>query len=173
MNRMQPEVDTEAGTTDVDLLQPKTATESDTVEDALLNEIMEVYSELAEQRKTITRIMAHVKRCHTKVQRRLQTHASPKGKEAKQSGLTKPFPVSTSLCTFMSVPEGTQLARAEVTKYLHRYIKEKDLYDQSNKQFIKPDVSLKQLLNIDKEESLHIFSMQKMMNTHFNYDYAA
>ena len=145
-------------------------TESPKAEDALLAEMMSVYTELAEQRKNITRIMANVKRCYTKVERRLQVQSPTKPREAKKTGLTKPFPVSTSLCTFMSVPEGTQLARAEVTKYLHKYIKEKDLYDESNKQFIRPDVSLKQLLNIDKEESLHIFSMQKMMNTHFNYN---
>lgn len=142
--------------------------------DALLAEMMDVYTELAEQRKGITRIMANVKRCYTKVERRLHAQAQSKSKEPKKSGLTKPFPVSTSLCTFMSVPEGTQLARAEVTKYLHKYIKEKDLYDASNKQFIRPDVSLKQLLNIDdEEEPLHIFSMQKKMNTHFNYNCSA
>jgi upstream activation factor subunit UAF30 len=141
-------------------------------QDALLTEIMDVYNELSEQRRNITRIMANVKKCYTKVEKRLQAHAlSQKSKESRQSGLTKPFPVSTSLCTFMSVPEGTQLARAEVTKYLHRYIKDKDLYDASNKQFIKPDLSLKELLNIDdKDEPLHIFSMQKKMNTHFNYN---
>lgn len=142
--------------------------------DALLAEMMDVYDELSEQRKTITRIMANVKRCYTKVERRLQSKSSSKPKEHRQSGLTKPFPVSNSLCTFMSVPEGTQLARAEVTKYLHKYIKEKDLYDESNRQFIRPDGSLRALLNIhDEEEPLHIFSMQKKMNTHFNYGCSA
>ena len=135
-------------------------------QDALLQDIIDVYNELSEQRKNITRIMGNVKKCYKKVEKRLH-----KAKETRQSGLTKPFPVSTSLCTFMSVPEGTQLARAEVTKYLHKYIKEKDLYDASNKQFIKPDPSLKELLNIDdKDEPLHIFSMQQKMNTHFNYN---
>ena len=168
INRMQSNDDTQKNKElDIDdIIDP----ESDKTEDVLLVEMMNVYTDLAEQRKNITRIMANVKRCYTKVERRLQVQSPTKPKEAKQTGLTKPFPVSTSLCTFMSVPEGTQLARAEVTKYLHKYIKEKDLYDESNKQFIRPDMSLKQLLNIDKEESLHIFSMQKMMNTHFNYN---
>lgn len=140
--------------------------------DRVLLELMNVHSELSDQRKNITRIMANVKRCYTKIERRLQqANESSKPKEPKQNGLTKPFPVSDTLCSFMSVPEGTQLARAEVTKYLHKYIKDKDLYEEGNKQFIRPDMSLKQLLNIeDEEEPLHIFKMQKKMNTHFNYN---
>lgn len=140
--------------------------------DGVLLELMNVHSELSDQRKNITRIMANVKRCYTKIERRLQQQANEsKPKEPKQNGLTKPFPVSNVLCSFMSVPEGTQLARAEVTKYLHKYIKDKDLYEEGNKQFIRPDISLKQLLNIeDEEEPLHIFKMQKKMNTHFNYN---
>lgn len=140
--------------------------------DAVLLELQSVHNELSEQRKNITRIMANVKRCYTKVERRLQqANTATRSKEPKQNGLTKPFPVSNMLCSFMSVPEGTQLARTEVTKYLHKYIKDKGLYEEGNKQLIRPDVSLKQLLNIeDEDEPLHIFKMQKKMNTHFNYN---
>ena len=140
--------------------------------DTVLLELLSVHNELSEQRKNITRIMANVKRCYTKVERRLQqAMVVPRSKEPKQNGLTKPFPVSNLLCSFMSVPEGTQLARTEVTRYLHKYIKDRGLYEEGNKQLIRPDVSLKQLLNIeDEDEPLHIFKMQKKMNTHFNYD---
>ena len=88
-------------------------------------------------------------------------------------GLTKPFPVSTSLCSFMSVPEGSQMARAEVTKYLHNYIKEHDLYDSSNRQYIIPDNSLKELFSMNDDSPVHIFSVQKIMNTHFLYSTSA
>lgn len=168
------QTDENTNTLDTSPVMPPLSKQDEPCSDALLAEMMGVYEELSEQRKTITRIMANVKRCYTKVERRLQSKASSKPKEHRQSGLTKPFPVSNSLCTFMSVPEGTQLARAEVTKYLHKYIKEKDLYDEGNKQFIRPDGSLRALLNIhDEEEQLHIFSMQKKMNTHFDYGCSA
>lgn len=140
-------------------------------DDPVLRDLQSVYNELADHRKHVTQLMSRLKRCYGKVEKRFaeaqhkKTHSSKKA----GTGLTKPFPVSTSLCTFMDVPEGTQLARAEVTKYLHKYIRDKNLYDESNKQYIIPDTSLKTLLNIPDDERLHIFSMQQKMNSHFQY----
>ena len=152
---------------------------------ALALELRSVYQELSDERKNITRIMANVKKCYEKIDRHQQQCDAKHPKTsvaAKGTGLTKPFPVSTSLCAFMSVPEGTLLPRAEVTKYLHQYIRERNLYDKSNKQYIIPDTSLKALFNLGEKgssatdgvgdntaEKLHIFSMQKKMNTHFKY----
>jgi chromatin remodeling complex protein RSC6 len=151
--------------------------------DGLALELRSVYQELSDERKNITRIMANVKKCFEKIDRH-KKHCDAKHPKtpvaAKETGLTKPFPVSTSLCAFMSVPEGTLLPRAEVTKYLHQYIRERNLYDKSNKQYIIPDTSLKALFNLgekgaspgggdDGDAKVHIFSMQKKMNTHFKY----
>lgn len=152
--------------------------------DPLLRDLRGVYDELAQHRKQVTQLMSSVKRCMGKVERRLaraprRNVTSGGGESAPASvpranGLTKPFPVSSSLCTFMDVPHGTQLARAEVTKYLHNYIRTKNLYDSTNRQYIIPDTNLKTLLNIPDTESadaarMHIFSMQQKMNTHFVY----
>lgn len=144
---------------------------TDNIQYNVLDELKNVYDELSNERKRITHIMANVKKCYKKIGKKLsdqQDKINRLQQKSKNTGLSKPFPISTSLCSFMSVPEGTQVARAEVTKYLHKYIKEKDLYDTNNKRYFKPDSSLKKLLNID-DEPVHIFSIQKKMNDHFHY----
>ena len=144
--------------------------------DPVLRELQDVYESLSAHRKNVTKLMANVKRCFGKVEKKLeQLEPSTKTRNKKNvrgGGLAKPFPVSTSLCTFMDVPKGTQLARAEVTQYLHKYIRENNLYDKSNRQYIIPDSSLKTLFNISDEVNakMHIFSMQEKMNTHFEYN---
>lgn len=177
------------------MLSPLPSPSPDTV-DPLLHDLRAVYEDLAKHRKDVTRLMANVKRCSTKLERRMEhperftgfaaaaaagvtpsTHAPsakgklPKGKCGKGGGLTKPYPVSTSLCTFMDVPKGTQLARAEVTKYLHHYIRSRNLYDKKDRQYIIPDSSLKSLFNMthDSEPRVHLFTMQQKMNPHFEY----
>ena len=144
-------------------------TDNEQADDPVLRDLQSVYDDLADHRKHVTQLMSRLRRCYSKVEKRLTDVQQKKPVKKSGSGLTKPFPVSTSLCTFMDVPQGTQLARAEVTKYLHKYIRDKNLYDESNKQYIIPDTSLKTLLNIPNDERLHIFSMQQKMNSHFEY----
>ena len=147
------------------------------IHDSVVKELIHVYDELANERKRITQIMASVKKCFKKIEKKLsdehhKQHAKQQNK-SKHNGLTKPFPISTVLCSFMSVPEGTHVARAEVTRYLHKYIKEKGLYDTEQKNYFKPDSSLQELLNLkNTDEPVHIFSIQKKMNSHFNYTHS-
>lgn len=182
---------------------PSPSTTNVVPSDPLLLDLQTVYRDLAQHRKDITRLMANVKKCSTKLERRLGVEhdtpsltntsytedttgtmhtlqplplkgghkSKPNSKPKRKGGLAKPYPVSTSLCAFMDVPQGTQLARAEVTKYLHSYIRDKNLYDQKDKQYIKLDSSLKSLFNMTQESDprVHIFSMQKKMNPHFRY----
>ena len=183
---------------------PSPSTTNVVPSDPLLLDLQIVYRDLAQHRKDITRLMANVKKCSTKLERRLGVEhdtssltntsytedttgttmhtlqplplkgghkSKPNSKPKRKGGLAKPYPVSTTLCAFMDVPQGTQLARAEVTKYLHSYIRDKNLYDQKDKQYIKLDSSLKSLFNMTQESDprVHIFSMQKKMNPHFGY----
>ena len=132
------------------------------------SELMEVYAELAVHRKGVTRLMAKVKRCAQRAERAAQpTAPTQRGKaKGKATGLTKPYPVSSSLCAFVGVPEGTEMARAEVTKYLHQYIKDKNL---AKGQYVVPDHALKSLLALEADDQVHLFAMQKRMNAHFVY----
>jgi chromatin remodeling complex protein RSC6 len=94
----------------------------------------------------------------------------PKTKKAP-SGFAKPTKVSKELCSFMNKPDGTEIARTEVTKTLINYIKTNNLLEpgETSKKRIVPDEKLKQLLGLknDQNDDLTYFNIQKYMNKHF------
>ena len=96
--------------------------------------------------------------------------AKPK-KPRAPSGFAKPTKVTKELCDFMNRPEGTEIARTEVTKILSEYIKTNKLQEQNenSKNKIVPDDKLRSLLGISSEESTNLtfFNIQKYMNKHF------
>ena len=87
------------------------------------------------------------------------------------SGFAKPTKVTKELCEFMNQPEGSEIARTEVTKVLVSYIKSNNLIElgETTKNKIVPDEKLKNLLGIECEEvnELTYFNIQKYMNKHF------
>lgn len=148
----------------------------------IVSDLMDVYNELSVHRKGVTQLMAKVKRCALRAEKAIQLMETPsqsqsKGKDRRgrakggATGLTKPYPVTESLCTFVGVPKGTKLARAQVTKHLHNYIDNHGLKDIHNGQYIVPDETLKKLLSCSEheDEKLTFFGMQKRMNKHFLY----
>ena len=94
----------------------------------------------------------------------------PKAKKAP-SGFAKPSKVTKELCEFMNRPEGTEIARTEVTKALVNYIKSNNLQEQTPeaKNRINPDDKLINLLGLKVEDinELTFFNIQKYMNKHF------
>ena len=108
--------------------------------------------------KTIKKEMKHTKKIKNKTI-----------SEKKPSGFAKPLPVTEELCEFMNRPNGTEIARTEVTKALISYIENNNLKDKCKKQNIIPDIKLKNLLGITNEEisGLNFFNIQKYMNKHF------
>ena len=157
----------------------KEGTHVSTTDQSLKLELNAIHEELGTYRKHITKLMTKVKRCAEKVDNATNqpNHSeepvkSKRGrKKGQATGLSKPFPVSNLLCEFIGKPVGTEMARAEVTKYLHQYIKEHNLQDQSNRQYFIPDSALQNLFNLSPNEDsrMHLFSVQKHMNEHFNY----
>jgi chromatin remodeling complex protein RSC6 len=85
----------------------------------------------------------------------------------KASGFAVPTQISKDLCKFMGKPEGSEMARTEVTKYIIQYIKNNKLPDKKNKKIIKPDSALKSLLDLKPEDEVTYFNLQKYMNKHF------
>ena len=93
----------------------------------------------------------------------------PRAKRAP-SGFAKPTKVTKELCDFMNKPDGSEIARTEVTKALVCYIKTNNLIElgQDLKNKIIPDEKLKNLLGIEDEKNdLTYFNIQKYMNKHF------
>ncbi|KAJ3311726.1 hypothetical protein HDU93_005098 [Gonapodya sp. JEL0774] len=83
------------------------------------------------------------------------------------SGITKKGPISEELCRFLGVEAGTELARTEVTKKIIVYIKENGLQDPGKKQYVVPDVTLSQLLDVRTGQLVHFFGLQKYLSKHF------
>ena len=83
------------------------------------------------------------------------------------SGFVKPTLISPALATFLGKPDGTEMARTEVTREINAYIRQHKLQDKNNGRIIRPDAALKGLLKIGAGEELTYFNLQKYMSPHF------
>ena len=93
--------------------------------------------------------------------------ADPSKPKRAPSGFAKPALISNALCNFLGKPEGTEMARTEVTKHLTQYIKTNSLQDEENRRKIVPDAALKKLLNVKDSDEVTYFNLQKYMKVHF------
>ena len=126
--------------------------------------------QLSTLQQKIKNVEKQVKKELKVVKKTQAIQSKPKGKKAP-SGFAKPSKVIKELCDFMNKPEGSEIARTEVTRTLAQYIKNHNLQEQTVncKNKIKPDDKLKHLLGIDTQDTndLTFFNIQKYMNKHF------
>ena len=130
----------------------------------------DILENLGQLRKNITVIQNQIKTLEGRVKKEQDKQKRTKQQRKKaNSGFAKPTKISDELCEFMGIETGTELARTEVTKYLHEYIKKNSLQVETNKTLIVPDNNLKNLLALEDDVSkeIHFFSLQKYMNKHF------
>lgn len=83
------------------------------------------------------------------------------------SGFVKPAPISKELADFLGKPEGTEMARTDVTREINKYIRAHDLQDKENGRKIIPDKALSALLKIENDVNLTYFNLQRYMGPHF------
>jgi len=83
------------------------------------------------------------------------------------SGFVKPTLISNELASFLGKPSGTEMARTEVTKEINKYIVAHSLKDASNGRKINPNSALRSLLNIEANQELTYFNLQRYMSPHF------
>jgi chromatin remodeling complex protein RSC6 len=156
---------------------------NDTIDNASnsLNSIVEQFSIINDSltlfKMQINTLQQQVKTVEKNVKTELKNLKKDKKKEKPKtkrapSGFAKPTKVTNELCIFMDKPEGSEIARTEVTKALVSYIKMNKLFEQGEdtKKKIVPDEKLKKLLGIDFTElknDLTYFNIQKYMNKHF------
>ena len=160
-----PAVETEAST--VSTLSTSEQIEADFQSlQTRLNQFKTLYTSINTDLRALQKTMQrHIKET-SKRSRRPKT-ADPNRPKRPPSGFAKPALISTELCNFLSVPDGTEMARTEVTKHLTTYIKEHNLQDQENKRRILPDSALQSLLNVGAGDELTYFNLQKFMKVHF------
>lgn len=118
---------------------------------------------LQNQIKSVERIT------NKKIKQLERENSKNKNKGNKQpSGFANPSKISKELCNFMELPDGSERARTEVTKYIIKYIKDNELQDKENAKIIKPNNKLQTLLEVKKnEDPLTYFNIQRYMNKHF------
>jgi chromatin remodeling complex protein RSC6 len=85
----------------------------------------------------------------------------------KPSGFAKATYMSPTLCDFLGVAHGTEMARTEVTKHVLAYVKEQNLQNPENKRIINMNDKLQKLLNPEKDEVVTYFSIQRLMKVHY------
>lgn len=143
--------------------------------DNLMNQFQTIDDSLSLFKMQLGAIQKLVKTLEKDVRKEIKQSANKKEKEPTKpkrapSGFAKPTKVTKELCDFMNKPEGSEIARTEVTKALCNYIKEHNLIvkNEQSKQQITPDDKLKSLLGIEEDiEELTYFNIQKYMNKHF------
>ena len=130
----------------------------------------DILENLGQLKKNVTVIQNQIKGLESRVKKDQEKLKKTKQQRKKNnSGFAKPTKISDQLCEFMGIEAGTELARTEVTKYLHEYIKKNSLQVETNKTLIVPDNNLKNLLELEDDvaKEIHFFSLQKYMNKHF------
>jgi len=134
---------------------------------ARLSELRVLETSLVQDvRKLQKNAMKYLKEVSKKSRRR-RAPAAEGDKKRAPSGFAKPALISNDLCSFLGKPQGTEMARTEVTKFLTTYIKEQDLQDPENRRRIRPDKKLQKLLNTTTEDEVTYFNLQRYMKVHF------
>ena len=157
--------------------EPVTTSTTDTSSiESIELEFLSLATRLQELKTLQSSVVSDLKKLHKTVHRHMKEN-SKKNKKRKNldpnrpkrapSGFAKPALISVELCSFLGKPEGTEMARTEVTKYLTQYIKEHKLQDEANRRKILPDKPLQQLLNVGKGDEVTYFNLQKYMKVHF------
>lgn len=133
---------------------------------AQINDMREMFSLLEKKAKKLSHAVDMV------IKKEQKTGAKVK-KERKPCGFAVSSKVTAEMCEFMGRKEGELISRIEITKYLNKYIKEKDLENPDNRQNIVPDENLWKILGEEaRNEKITHFTIQKYLNKHFVKDVA-
>ena len=109
------------------------------------------------------------KRANRELRQAQKVNAKRKRKTGNRapSGFVKPTLISNELAAFLEKPQGTEMARTEVTREINAYIRKHSLQDKANGRKINPDAALQKLLKLKKSDELTYFNLQRYMSPHF------
>ena len=126
-------------------------------------------------RETVGALVSELKRLEKRVaklqkeadKRRRKSKKPVEGEEVvprKPSIFEVPTGLSSELCSFLGLSNGSKESRSNVTKAITTYVKEHNL---KNKHNITPDAKLKSLLGVKDGEVLTYFNLQRYLNRHY------
>ncbi len=160
-------------TTPVATAQVETVTDEISVVQALSDSFTEILSQLSTLRTSLTAITTATRTLQKKTDRELKS-ATKNARKRKQksgtrapSGFVKPTKISSELASFLGKPQGSEMARTQVTREINTYIRSHKLQDPKNGRRIFPDAKLRKLLRLKKDEELTYFNLQRFMSPHF------
>ena len=139
----------------------------------ILAELNEFGSDLKTLSDAVSAVRAKYRLLEKRASRDLKAaqkaSAKRKSKQSNRSpsGFVKPTLISSELATFLKKPQGTEMARTEVTREINTYIREHNLQDKENGRKINPDTKLSKLLKLGADDELTYFNLQKYMSPHF------
>lgn len=146
---------------------------ADEPQDTTLNEFTEFMTRLTSLRTSLSNLLQDFKALQKKTERELK-NAQKAGLKRKRktgarapSGFVKPTLISNELAAFLGKPQGSELARTEVTREINAYIRANKLQDPDNGRKINPDSKLTKLLSVQKGDELTYFNLQRYMSPHF------
>lgn len=138
----------------------------------LHGEFINILSSISLLKTSLTELQNNIKNLEKNTNKKMKTYSKIFKKMKRNgtktpSGFAKPSKISKELCQFMNKPDGTHIARTEVTQYIIKYIKEHKLQDDKDKRIIQADEKLLNLLKLSDKEELNYFNLQSYMNKHF------
>jgi len=102
-----------------------------------------------------------------KAAQKLSSKKKRKAGNRAPSGFVKPTRISDELAKFLGKPDGSEMARTDVTREINTYIRAHNLQDKENGRKINPDTKLTALLKLKKTDELTYFNLQRYMSPHF------
>lgn len=140
---------------------------------ALLSMYAEYSSKLQAAHATWTNLRNEFRLLERQTARELKNAAKASLKKKRKvgnrapSGFVKPTLISNELAGFLGKPEGSEMARTDVTREINKYIRTNNLQDKENGRKINPDKKLTSLLKLKKGDELTYFNLQRYMSPHF------
>ena len=142
-------------------------------ENSLSFYFIDVLGQLSALRSQLTSITSQVRNLQKRAERELRQATKESRKRQRKngnrapSGFVKPTLISLELANFLEKPQGSQMARTQVTREINSYIREHSLQDPKNGRRILPDSKLRKLLKVGSKEELTYFNLQRYMSPHF------
>ena len=136
----------------------------DTLISELGEKIVSVQGELKSMQQTLKLLVKEYEK-----QKKIIAKVQKKRENAKKSpsGFAKPCKISSELCKFVGVPEGTEKSRTDITRSINAYVKEKNLNNPENRREFFPDDKLRAILNVKEKEKVTYFILQRLIAHHF------
>ncbi len=150
------------------------------VTETITSEFLDFFTKLQQVSAQFAALKTDFRSLEKKASREIKTATKASAKRKRKtgnrspSGFVKPTLISTDLATFLGKPQGTEMARTEVTREINAYIRANSLQDKTNGRKINADAKLSALLKLtDDCEALTYFNLQRYMSPHFQKAAAA